>query len=145
MKSVIYILASLPVLCLMSFQSNCQPKDTTITIREVRNPGTEIKDTSTVGFTSGQLTIDHFRKLNSGYSEIKSDSVHLYQIHFYKMYQNKLTNYQFGYSGEMYFDKARYYWINETIVSVTLYNSNTEISKSIKLEQVGNGVGVYPE
>src|ERR1017187_9869256 len=61
----------------------------------------------------------------------KKDTIEGYEVHFYKMYENKIKDYTMGYYHEESFDKALYHWENDTIVSVTLVNTFTNKKKNM--------------
>ncbi|HKR04222.1 MAG TPA: hypothetical protein VJY62_06250 [Bacteroidia bacterium] len=73
------------------------------------------------------------------------DTNELYQIHFFKMYEGKLKNYQMGYSNVGEFDKASYKWVTDSIVAVTLINSITNERRSLKLAQHGDTAAILKE
>ena len=145
MKTLSFSVVWLVAFCTISLQTKSQSRETSIAISNALKSETEIHDTTTEGYKSGQLIIYYSRNVKPAYFEIKGDSVHSYQIHFFNMYQNKLKNFQFGYSGETYFDRARYVWMNDTTVSVTMYNSNTKESKNLKLAQIEKNVGIISD
>ena len=115
--------------------SQFNEREKVISVNDIRRLGVSHYDTSTTGHILGEITVDRSLSLKHKYSDAKKDTNDVYQVHFFKMYENKLRNYQVSYHGDEEFDKASYKWLNDTIVSVTLINSTTNKSRNLKLVQ----------
>ncbi len=136
--SVLVSITILIFVCNVQSQTNEQTKS--ILVNDFHNLGVYYDDTSTVNHKLGEVKIDKslpFRKKSSSLKKDlhTNDTTNSYQIHFFKMYENKLRNYEVSYIGNDEFDKAIYKWLNDTTVNVILINSNTNKRKSFKLGQ----------
>ena len=59
------------------------------------------------------------------YGFVINDTIPVYQMYFYKMYENKLRRYDMADNINRDYDKASYRWEGDAIVYITLFNSKT--------------------
>ena len=115
-------------------------QEKTISINDIRKSGVSHHDTSTASHNLSEVKVDKSLSVNPKYLNAEKDTSDAYHIHFFKMFEGKLKNYQITFVSDDNFNKATYSWVNDTIVSVTLINSTTNKSKNLKLSQTfGNG------
>ena len=121
----------------------------TVSINDIRKHGTNHYDTSTAGRKLNEVSVDRTLYSKPKTADAKGDLTESYQIHFFKMYEGKLRNYQLGFDTKENYDQASYQWQNDTIVAVTLVNSSTkQSSKTLKLVQTfckGCSAGIMEE
>ncbi len=120
----------------------------TIQISDIRDQGVAVYDTSTAGHEVNEVSVDRCLKENSSSMPMNYYGAEAYQIHFFKMFEGKLRNYQMSLICDVDFDKAAYEWLDDITVSVTLFNSTTGFRKNIKLVQTfskSSSAGVVTE
>jgi hypothetical protein len=124
-------------------------QDKMIAVNDIRKAGItkHDHDTATAGHSAGDVLVNRSLSVKPEYfkEKDKKDTLDTYQIHFFKMYENKLMNYGFSYSDDASFDMVSYHWLNDTIVSITLINSGTKENRSLQLVQSGNTAGIMKE
>jgi len=151
MKKLFLLLAlTVATICafVMSAQSQNKEQEKTISINDIRHLGISGYDSSTTDRVVGEVSVNRTLTLKPKWSEAKKDTMDTYDVHFFKMFENKLRNYSLMYSEDGDFDKASYKWLNDTIVSVTLLNSSTKQNRTLKLVQTfkkGSSAGLMTD
>ena len=115
------------------FQRQIENMEKYISINDRRALGYWLRDTSTVGRSIGDVSVDRMVPFRPEQKDSPPDSTSSYPIHFYKMYGNALTCYSMMHDGKENFDKASYRWLNDTVVKVTLYEKFTGEKTTYKL------------
>jgi len=112
-----------------------QEGEKTIPVNDLRKTEIAPWDTSTAGHQLGDLIVNRVLHVGDGINSPK-DTSEIYDIHFFKIYENRLRNYTFGFGVKGDYDNAMYKWLTDSIVSVTLVNStNNKRSKNIHIVQ----------
>ncbi len=106
-----------------------------ISIKDNRKYGVSYFDTTTVGHKINEVIVERCLALKSDYPNAKKDTTDSYEMHFFKLLENKIYNYPASYAGEENFDTAEYFWLDDTTVSITLINSITNQRQKFKLVQ----------
>jgi hypothetical protein len=106
-----------------------------ISITDARKYGVEYFDTTTVSHKINEVQVNISLGLKSYYPNATKDTTDVYNMHFFKIFENKIKNYHASYAGNENFDKVEYIWLNDTTVTITLINSLTKENKSFKLVQ----------
>jgi len=146
-----YFSSSLLVAAMLFTNVGCNQSasDKTISINDLRKEGVLIKDTSTSGHKVGEVTVQrHFGlvAMEDFFNENgKKDTVDMYTIHFFKVYQNNLRNYPMQLPANDDYDKASYKWLNDTTVFVTMMNSTTKQKGTVQVMQEGEGASAFPD
>ena len=133
-------------LIIISGINSAVAQDKMIAVNDIRKAGVtkHDHDTATSGRFAREVLVNRSLSVKPEYFQEKGkkDTIDTYQIHFFKMYENKLMNYDFSYSDDVSFDKASYRWLNDTVVSITLINSETRENRNLQLVQAGNSAGI---
>ena len=108
-------------------QSQTNGQEKKISINDISKTKETSGEYPTVGRKVGDVVVDKRTEANVAYDN--------YTLHFFKMFENKLRNYEAEYNGNEKFTNASYKWLDDTIVAITLVNPTTNKTRTIKLVQ----------
>ena len=125
---LLFVLISVNIFTFInSAQSQTNGQEKKIAINDISKTKESNDDYPTAGRKLGEVVVDKRAEAGVAYDS--------YTMHFFKMFENKLKNYEVIYTGSEKFTNVSYKWLNDTIVAVTLINPITNTNKTFKLVQ----------